>query len=69
MTFGQFIAILRARFWSALRVYADAAGARVVVGLVLAKKDTAALVVGSEPAQARFAGDASHANVARRANR
>jgi polysaccharide biosynthesis transport protein len=45
MTFGQFIAILRARFWSALLVLAVTVGTTVGVSLVLPKKYTAVATV------------------------
>ena len=68
MTFSQFIAILRARFWSALLVFIVTVATTVGVSMVLAKKDTSASVMGSEPARAWIAGVASHAEVAPRAN-
>lgn len=45
MTFGQFLAILRARFWSALLVFAVTVGTTVGVSLVLPKKYTATATV------------------------
>ena len=45
MTFGQFIAILRARFWSALLVFAVTVATTVGVSLVLPKKYTATATV------------------------
>ncbi len=45
MTFGQFIAILRARFWSALLVFIVTVGTTVGVSLVLPRKYTATATV------------------------
>ncbi len=45
MTFGQFLAILRARFWSALLVFAVTVGTTVGVSLLLPKKYTATATV------------------------
>ena len=45
MTFGQFIAILRARFWSALLVFIVTVATTVGVSMVLPKKYTAVATV------------------------
>lgn len=65
MTFRQSIAILRARFWPALLAPIAMAGTMVGVSLELAKKHTAASVLGFEPASERYSRDASIAEVAR----